>query len=452
MIPDSRGLAPGATGTHGGEVTTPLPGADGAPAPPPAPWPVFGAVALGTFMSTLDSSIVNVALPTLQRTFGVSVTAIGWVSLAYLLTLTILLLPFGRLGDAVGRRRMFLAGLVLFVVGSVACGFAGSARALIASRVLQALGASMVSANTTAIVTATFPPSMRGRALGMIGAVVGLGLTVGPPVGGFLLDAWGWRWIFFVNLPVGLVAIVLGLRLVPRDTPAPGGAGGASRPAAAAWFDRELFLDPAFGTAALALFLSFVALFASVFLVPFYLERVLGLAPAAVGRVLVVVPLLLVSISPLAGTLSDRMGTRRLAITGLSILAAGMLLLALIVGRPAPLGAMALVGGLFVVGLGQGLFQSPNASAAMGAAPTEKLGTAGGAIATLRNCGMLCGVGLAATIFERREAAYLAAGLAVGPATGAGMRDAMLVAALVAVLGIVAVSRGPRGARGRTSP
>jgi MFS family permease len=397
-------------------------------------------------MSTLDSSIVNVALPTLQHTFGVSVTAIGWVSLAYLLTLTILLLPFGRLGDAAGRRRMFLAGLALFIGGSAACGFAGSAGALIASRVLQAVGASMVSANTTAIVTATFPPSMRGRALGMIGAVVGLGLTVGPPVGGFLLEAWGWRWIFFVNVPVGLVAIGLGLRLVPRDTPAPAGGGHAGR---VVLFDRALFFDPAFGTAALALFLSFVALFASVFLTPFYLERVLGLSPSAVGRVLVVVPLLLVSISPLAGTLSDRMGTRRLAITGLSILAAGMLGMGLLVGGPAPAGVAVLVAGLFVVGLGQGLFQSPNASAAMGAAPLEKLGLAGGAIATLRNCGMLCGIGLAATIFERREAAYLAAGLAAGPAIGAGMRDALVVAAFIALLGVFAVSRGPRG---RTSP
>jgi MFS family permease len=393
-------------------------------------------------MSTLDSSIVNVALPTLQHTFGVSVTTIGWVSLAYLLTLTILLLPFGRLGDAVGRRRMFLVGLGLFIAGSAACGFATSAATLIASRVLQALGASLVSANTTAIITATFPASMRGRALGMIGAVVGLGLTVGPPVGGFLLEAWGWRWIFFVNLPVGVLAIVLGLRLVPRDVRV---AGAPRETGPLRLFDRALFFDPAFGTAALALFLSFVALFASVFLTPFYLERVLGLAPAAVGRVLVVVPLLLVSISPLAGTLSDRMGTRRLAIAGLSILTAGMLLMAFLVGGPAPAGVLALVCGLFVVGLGQGLFQSPNASAAMGAAPLEKLGLAGGAIATLRNLGMLCGVGLAATIFEGREAAYLAAGLAAAPAAGAGMRDALVVAAGIAVLGVFTVSRGPRG-------
>jgi len=415
--------------------------APAAPAAPAAPWSVFVAVALGTFMSTIDSSIVNVALPTLQRTFGVPVTTIGWVSLAYLLTLTLLLLPFGRLGDAMGRRRMFLAGLALFVIGSATCGFASSAGGLIASRVLQALGASMVSANTTAIVTATFPPSMRGRALGMIGAVVGLGLTVGPPVGGFLLEAWGWRWIFFVNLPVGALAIGLGLRLVPRDGPAAAADGGARQPL----FDRALFGNAAFVTAALALFLSFVSMFVAVFLTPFYLERILGLTPSAVGRVLVVVPLLLLAVSPLAGALSDRVGTRRLAVAGLATLATGMGVLAWMVGgTAAPAGVGALVAGLFVVGLGQGLFQSPNASAAMGAAPIEMLGLAGGTIATLRNCGMLCGVGLAATIFERREAAYLVAGLSGAAAAGGGMRDALIVAALVALGGVALVARGAR--------
>ncbi len=439
MIPDPQALAPGAPRSQFVGVTTSPPTAHATPATPVAPWPVFAAVALGTFMSTLDSSIVNVALPTLQHTFGVSVTTIGWVSLAYLLTLTLLLLPFGRLGDRIGRRRLFLAGLALFLVGSAACGFATSADTLIAARVLQALGASMASANATALVTAAFPPAMRGRALGMIGAVVGLGLTVGPPVGGFLLETWGWRWIFYVNLPIGALAIGLGLKLIPRDV-------SEDRAAATPLFDRALFGDPVFGTAALALFLSFVALFAAVFLTPFYLERVLGLGPSAVGRVLVVVPLLLLAVSPVAGALSDRVGTRRLSIAGLSLAALGLFLMAWLVGAPgAPAGVGALIGGLFVVGLGQGLFQSPNASAAMGAAPSAKLGVAGSAIATLRNCGMLCGVGLAATIFERREAAYALAGLGAAPAAGAGMRDALVVAALVAMSGVVLVSRGGVG-------
>ena len=339
---------------------------------------------------------------------------------------------------------MFLGGLALFVIGSVACGFAGSAGALIAARVLQALGASMVSANTTAIVTATFPPSMRGRALGMIGAVVGLGLTVGPPVGGFLLEAWGWRWIFFVNLPVGALAIVLGLRLVPRDLPrrarrgrGPPGGRGAVRSRAV---PRSGVRDRGAGAVPLVRR-------------PLRLGLPRPLLPRARAR-------------PGARGRGTR-ARRRAAAAGVGLAAGGHAVRphgdaaagdhrAVDPGRghaahgrhrrrAGAARRVALVVGLFVVGLGQGLFQSPNASAAMGAAPTEKLGAAGGAIATLRNLGMLCGVGLAATIFERREAAYLAAGLAAGPATGAGMRDAMLVAAGVALLGVVAVSRGPRG-------
>lgn len=407
-------------------------------AAPRSPWSVFATVALGTFMSTIDSSIVNVALPTMQHAFGATVTQIGWVSLAYLATLTLLLLPFGRLGDAVGRRRIYLGGLALFVVGSALCGLARSAELLIAARVLQGIGASMVSANAAAIVTAAFPAAMRGRALGSIGAVVGLGLTIGPPLGGWLLGAFGWPAIFLVNLPIGAFAVAMGWRLLPRD------AGTAGTEAAGApLFDASLLREPVFLAATTSLFASFVALFAAVFLTPFYLERVLGLGPSAVGRVLVVVPLLLLAISPLAGALSDRLGTRRLSVTGLSLVTLGLLLLAWMVGGPeAPAGVAALVGGLFVVGLGQGLFQSPNASAAMGAAPSAKLGIAGGAIATLRNCGMLCGVGLAATIFERREAAYVAAGLGAAPAAGGGMRDALVVAALVALAGVVLVSRG----------
>lgn len=404
-----------------------------------APWPVFATVALGTFMSTLDSSIVNVALPTMQEAFGASVTAIGWVSLAYLLTLTLLLLPFGRLGDAIGRRPVYLGGLALFVAGSVLCGLSRTAGLLVAARVVQGVGASMVSANAAAIVTAAFPAAMRGRALGSIGAVVGLGLTVGPPLGGFLLEASGWPAIFFVNLPLGVIAIALAARLLPPDD------DRAGRPASAgaSLFDRALFGNGVFIAATGSLFLSFVSLFAVVFLAPFYLENVTGLAPAQVGQVLVVVPLLLLLVAPVAGAASDRLGTRRLATTGLVVITAGMLLLAWLVGRATqrPAGAGEMIAGLFVVGLGQGLFQPPNSSAAMGAVPPARLGMAGGLVATMRNFGMVVGIALAAGMYESRQAAYHAGGASLVAAAGQGMRDALLVGALASALGIVLVLR-----------
>lgn len=404
-----------------------------------APWPVFATVALGTFMSTLDSSIVNVALPTMQHAFGASVTTIGWVSLAYLLTLTLLLLPFGRLGDAIGRRPVYLAGLALFVAGSLLCGLSRTAGLLVAARVVQGVGASMVSANAAAIVTAAFPAAMRGRALGSIGAVVGLGLTVGPPLGGFLLEAAGWPLIFFVNLPIGVVAFGLALRLLPRDavraTPQ-----AAARPPL---FDPALVTNRVFTAAVGALFLSFVSLFAAVFLAPFYLEHVGGLAPAQVGQVLVVVPLLLFMVAPAAGALSDRIGTRRLATAGLAVITAGMVLLAWLVGRATerPAGVGEMIAGLFVVGLGQGLFQPPNSSAAMGAVAPERLGLAGGLVATMRNFGMVVGIALAAVTYEARQAAYMAGGLGPVAAAGQGMRDALLLGAGAAALGVVLVLR-----------
>jgi MFS family permease len=414
------------------------------------PWPVFATVALGTFMSTLDSSIVNVALPTLQDAFAASVTGIGWVSLAYLLTLTLLLLPFGRLGDALGRRPVYLAGLALFVAGSGLCGLARSAGFLVAARVVQGVGASMVAANAAAIVTAAFPATMRGRALGGIGAVVGLGLTVGPPLGGFLIEAFGWPSIFLVNLPVGALGLVLAARLLPRD-PAPAERAALAR---TPLLDLALLRDHGFAVALGGHFLAFVGLFAAVFLAPFYLENVTGLPPGEVGRVLVVVPLLLFVVAPLAGALSDRLGTRRLAALGLALTTAGLVVLALLVGgggeRPA--GVAEMVTGLFVVGLGQGVFQPPNSSAAMGAAPPESLGLAGGLIATMRNFGMVVGIAVAAATYEAREAVHRAAGAGAVAAAGLGMRDALLVGAIAAALGAALVfsGRGGRGAATRS--
>ena len=458
-----------------------------------SPWAVFAVVALGTFMATLDSSIVNVALPTLARTFHATVTQIEWISLGYVLTITGLLLPFGRLGDAVGRRSVFLWGLALFTLGSLACAFAHSTGTLIAARLFQGVGASMVSANSVALITQAVPPAMRGRALGMVGAVVGLGLTVGPPLGGLLLSVASWPWIFLVNLPIGVAGVLCAAAVLPRTQPGtsparpPFDLAGAvlamamligltlvlSRGATWGWrspatlagvagtvlalalfiaverrardplIDFAFFADPAFRTPMLALFLAFAALFSVVFLVPFYLERIGGLAPADVGRVLVVVPLLLLMVSPASGALSDRVGTRRLAVLGLGLTCAGLALLAWLIGRAGdrPVAVPAIIAGLFVVGAGQGFFQPPNSSSAMGSVPPDRLGLAGGLLATMRNLGTLCGIGMAAAVYEGREQVYARSYGAVH-AAGLGMRDAFLAAALVAALGTALVLAG----------
>jgi EmrB/QacA subfamily drug resistance transporter len=464
-----------------------------------SPWAVFAAVALGTFMATLDSSIVNVALPTLAHTFGATVTQIEWVSLSYVLTITGLLLPFGRLGDSLGRRRVFLAGLALFTIGSGACAFSYSTATLVAARLLQGVGASMLSANSVALITAAFPREIRGRALGAVGAVVGLGLTVGPPVGGLMLSHFGWQSIFFINLPIGVFGVLLGRSALPREpraasTGAPrppfdvpgallslvflvgltlalsrGTAWGWSSPAtlvcglgafaALAAFivverraaeplvDFAFFADAAFRVPMLSLFCSFVALFAAVFLVPFYLQRTAGMEPAAVGRVLVTVPLLLLLVSPVSGMLSDKLGSRTLTLAGLSATSLGLVLLAWMLGNASerPLGVLPIIGALFVVGLGQGLFQPPNSSSAMSSVPFERLGLASGLLATMRNLGTLFGIGLAAAVYEGRELVYARAHTPVA-AAGLGMRDAFLAAAFVAGAAALMVLLAPRTA------
>jgi len=463
-----------------------------------SPWAVFAAVALGTFMATLDSSIVNVALPTLAHTFGATVTQIEWVSLSYVLTITGLLLPFGRLGDSLGRRRVFLGGLALFTLGSGACAFSFSTATLVAARLLQGVGASMLSANSVALITAAFPREIRGRALGMVGAVVGLGLTVGPPVGGLMLTHFGWQSIFFINLPIGVFGVLLGRSVLPREPRA--AAAGTARPpfdtlgallslvfligltlalsrgtawgwtspatlvcglsafAALAAFivverraaeplvDFAFFADAAFRVPMLSLFSSFVALFAAVFLIPFYLQRTAGMEPAAVGRVLVTVPLLLLLVSPVSGMLSDKLGSRTLSLAGLSATSLGLALLAWMLGNASerPLGVLPIIGGLFVVGLGQGLFQPPNSSSAMSSVPFERLGLASGLLATMRNLGTLFGIGLAAAVYEGRELVYAQAHSPVA-AAGLGMRDAFLAAAIVAGSAALMVALAPRG-------
>ncbi|MBI9077996.1 MAG: MFS transporter, partial [Desulfatibacillum sp.] len=180
-------------------------------------WFVFGIVGVGIFMSTLDGSIVNIALPTILRTFGVSLTTVKWVPVIYLLTISCLLLPFGRFSDMAGRRWVYTRGLFIFSMGSLLCGMAGSAGILIASRSLQGMGAAMIMACTPALIADNFAPEERGMAMGMIGAIVASGLTLGPALGGLILEHLSWHWIFFINLPVGLGAIIAATRVLKES-------------------------------------------------------------------------------------------------------------------------------------------------------------------------------------------------------------------------------------------
>ena len=183
---------------------------------PLAPWFAVTAVCFGAFMGQLDASVVTVAFPALQRQFGAGLASVQWVSLAYLLVLTALLVPAGRWSDRVGRKLMYLYGFFVFACSSAACGLAPSLGALVALRVVQAAGAALLQANSVALVVTSVPARTRRAALGVQAAAQAVGLASGPVIGGLLVAAAGWRWVFFLNVPVGVLAVAAGVYLLPR--------------------------------------------------------------------------------------------------------------------------------------------------------------------------------------------------------------------------------------------
>jgi EmrB/QacA subfamily drug resistance transporter len=391
-------------------------------------------------MATLDGSIVNVALPSIRTHFGATIGGVELVVAVYLLVISAALLAAGRLGDVVGRRKVYAGGLLLFTLGSGLCGFAWSLPALVAARAVQALGAAAMMSMGAAIVTAIFPRERRGRALGAVSSVVAAGLTAGAPAGGAILSFFSWNAIFLVNLPVGVAGAIWASRVLPADEPAPGATFDR---AGAAWFgvalaavigaleaaphslpaagvlvalsaagtamlwrterrtavplvDPELLRNPTITAGLAAGLLSYAALFHQTLLSPFFLSEVKGLGPGGLAAALTVVPISLMVTSPLSGWLSDRSGPRMPQVVGGGLLAAGLLGLSFAdAGTPMAL----VVAALAVEGAGMGFFQPPNNSAVMGALPPAKLGSGGGLLATARNVGMVVGVSLGGALF-----------------------------------------------------
>ena len=451
-----------------------------------ARWWVLVTVGVGTFMSALDGSVVNTLLPVLARALGASVAGIEWVTTVYLLVISGLLLSVGRAGDLYGHKRLYIAGFVLFVLGSALCGLAWSARALVALRVIQALGAAMLMATAPAILTRSFPASQRGRALGAQGTFTYLGLTAGPSLGGWLAGAVGWRAVFYINVPVGAVAIVMAWRVIAADHGAAGretfdvvGAslftsglvallialnqghawGWSSRPVAALliasvvllrtfirverrskspMLDLSLFRNRQFSAATVSALLNYACVFAVLFVLPFLLIQGRGLDAAHAGLILTAQPIVMAVVAPISGTLSDRIGSRSPAVTGMLVLTVGLILLGSVVSHGA-LTAIALA--MAVIGFGVGTFVSPNNSALMGAAPRHRQGIAAGVLATARNVGMVLGVGFAGAVFTT----VVARSPSAGDALATGVKVSLFAAAGVAALGTVAAALTAKG-------
>lgn len=413
-------------------------------------WYIMAAVAMGVFLATIDGSIVNIALPTLEKALEVDFSMVEWVVLAYLLTISTLMLGVGRLADIIGKKKIYAAGFVIFTVGSVLCGLSTQIAWLIAFRVLQAIGGAMMMALGTAIVTEAFPPSERGKALGIMGTVVSIGIIAGPTIGGLILEALSWQWLFFVNLPIGVVGVLMVLKFVPAIRPGGGerfdfaGAGtlfvslfalllGLSLSqgmgfgnfqvlgllAVAGVFvaafiflelrnaqpmiDLRLFKNSLFSINLITGFITFIGTAGTMLIMPFYLQNILGLQPRDTGLLLGVVPLAVGLVAPLSGQLSDRIGPRPLTALGLLLLIIGYLAVSTLDATTTGWGYALR---FLPVGLGLGLFQSPNNSAVMGTAPKNRMGIVSGLLAITRTLGQTSGIAILGAVWAARVSAY----------------------------------------------
>lgn len=447
-------------------------------------WVVLFLVLVGVFMANLDGSIVNVALPTISAHLQADLASLQWVVTGYLLTISSSLLLFGRLADLVGRGRVYSWGVLIFVLGSALCGLAPNVWLLVAFRVVQAAGAAMEMANSMGIITDVFPVSERGRALGLIGTGVAAGSLAGPPLGGWLVETFGWRSIFYINLPIGLLVFLAGLLFLPNqeavrreDFDLPGAvlfSGGIvslllwlaegrewgwrssttlfvlvlaaglllafilrERRIASPLLDLSLFRNRLFTAGNLAGMLSYVVLFFVTILVPFYLQEILGFQPTQVGLLMTPMPAAMVFLAPLAGWLSDLIGPVLLTTAGMAIIAVSQVAMAFL---PAAATYWDMAWRLFLLGTGMALFTSPNNSAVMGSTPRAKYGVAGGVVATVRNVGMSLGVALAVALFNARMAQLEPVVPEHARAFLLSLRTVYLVGAAIAVAGIAAAS------------
>ena len=407
-------------------------------------WLVVGTVCIGAFMGQLDASIAQLVLPTLDQVFQAPLSSVEWIALAYLLTLAALLAPVGRLADIAGRKLLYTIGFLVFVAGSALCGAAPTLPVLLASRVLQAVGAALLQANSVAIVTAAAGPKRRGKAIGIQGTAQAIGLSVGPALGGLLISTLGWRWVFFINVPAGLLGVIAGWFVLPRTAGLrhgrqPFDVAGALLLAVALvavllvlskgqawgwrstaivvpifisvvtvagfiWWERHtgspvvdltLFRSRAFSLGNVTGLLSYGVTFGAFLLIPYELERVYNDSPLQAGLLLTAVPVALAIVAPMSGAWSDRVGARPPTVSGMLIATLALTALALTVSVG---NAAVLVVALAALGVGLGLFTPSNNSAIMGSAPPTRLGVAGGVLNMMRSLGTSLGVALSGTV------------------------------------------------------
>jgi EmrB/QacA subfamily drug resistance transporter len=465
-------------------------------------WTVMGIMAIGLFMATLDGSIVNISLPKISLSFQVPLSGmVEWVIIAYLIVIAGLLLTLGRLLDMVGQKLLWVLGLCIFTMSSALCGAAPSLLSLVIFRALQAVGGAMIMTISPVMITRAFPATERGRALGILGLVVAAGTSAGPTVGGFITHAFTWRWIFYINVPIGIIGIAAALRLLTEPMRPTWGQQqfdllgaillwvsvtclmlGLSFGQEAGWrsftiiglfvaaavllaafiiherripqpiVDFSLFRNRLFSAAIVSSFLCFLSLFAVVFLMPFYLEELLALPVHLAGLLMTAVPLTIAVVAPLSGWLSDRFGSRLLSSAGMAIVCLGLWFLSRLTSQ---VSIFDIVWPLVVTGFGQALFQPPNNNAILSSVPPQRLGIASGFLSTVRVLGQSSSVALSGAIFtslggaRAGEALSQKWGLPAEPLKAVfthAFHITLLTCMIFASIGVfTSLMRGPRG-------
>jgi EmrB/QacA subfamily drug resistance transporter len=406
-------------------------------------WWTLAAVAFGLFMIMLDNTVVNVALPSIQRDLHVKLSELEWIVTGYALTFAALLITGGKLGDLYGRRRTFVIGIAIFTLSSLACGLAPNAGFLIGARIVQGVGAALMNPASLSIITATFPPRERGRAIGIWAGVSAMALAIGPLVGGLIVDNINWNWIFFINVPVGVAGILVSQLVIKesRDTSheqsidlpglitssaglfaltyalIEGNRHGWTSPEIVGLFsaaalllvgfvvlehyqrlpmlDLSLFRNGSFTGANLVAMLVSLGMFGVFFFVSLYIQNILGWSPTQAGASFLPMTILIILFAPLAGQLSDRIGSRWLMGGGMTLVSISLLLYQR-VGLHSTF--WTLLPAMLLGGAGMALTMSPMTAAAMSAVPVDKAGVGSGVLNSFRQLGGSLGIALMGAI------------------------------------------------------
>ena len=444
-------------------------------------WAALTTVGLGTLMTTMEGGVTNIVSPALVEAFSTDISTVLWFSVIFMVVSTGMLLTLGWVGDTLGRRRVFLAGFAVFTAGLALVAVAQDLVQLFLFRAVQATGSACILSNGNAIVTGAVPAHQRGKALGIMNGVVGVGLATGPLVGGVLLDVLDWRALFWTRLPIGLLGLAFAFQFLKEDRTRPQGplrvdywgilllygtlgtfllalnqVGRSGVSSAAVWvpgiaalvllpllvvverrahrpvLDLALFRHRVFLASQGSLFFHFVPFGALSFLAPFYLLGGLGLSATAMGLMIATLPLTRIVIGPVGGLLYDKIGSRIPTLVGLVVMAVGLLLLSQLGGEAQVWGIVAVFA---VIGVGAALFDAANNSAIMGTVPRDRLGSASAFIPTGRQTARSSGIALGGAIFVTQLGSSTTAlgGQPVVVAFG----DTMLVMALLVVVGAI---------------